>query len=470
MHNAESRPATGRPRRARPLSALIWLIVLSLGAFGVWAQDAAPPDRTAVILRLDGAVSPATADYIIRGLDTAADREAALVILEMDTPGGLSTSMRDIIRAILASPVPVASYVSPSGARAASAGTYILYASHIAAMAPATNLGAATPVAVGGGGGLPGLPGTGGEDSGDEAQDTPSRSASEAKAINDAVAYIRGLAELRGRNADWAEAAVREARSLTATAARDDSVIDFVAADRGELLRMADGRRVTLNSGEVTLRTAGLSTSEIAPDWRSRFLGVITDPNVALILMMVGIYGLIFEFLNPGVLVPGTLGGISLLTGLYALALLPLNFAGAGLILLGVALMVAEAFAPSFGVLGIGGVAAIVLGATMLIDSDVPAFDISVPLIAAVAVAALGLTLIIARLAMRSLRARVVSGREELVGAEGEVLDWTGTTGHVWLHGERWQAKGDAPLAQGQRVRVRAVSGLKLIVEPPGGD
>lgn len=465
-------------------------LALLLGGLGLAAQEAAPPGAPAMVLTVEGAVSPAMSDYIRRNLDEAADRRAPLVVLKMDTPGGLDSSMREIIRAILASPVPVATWVAPSGARAASAGTYILYASHIAAMAPATNLGAATPVAIGGGGddggGNPFPFGGGSEELGDGAgndngapEDTPAGdqrerepatggTAMERKAINDAVAYIRGLAELRDRNADWAEAAVRAAVSLSSREAAEQNVIDFVAEDIEELLELADGRTVKMERGEITLATAGLAVEEIEPDWRTQLLAAITNPNVALILMLVGIYGIIFEFLNPGVLIPGTIGGISLILGLYSLALLPLNYAGIGLILLGLALIVAEAFAPSFGILGIGGTVALVLGAVILVDTDVPGIAISIPLVAGVAVSGVIATFIVAYLARRSFSAKVVSGAEEMVGAPGKVTDWAGGEGHIWVHGERWAAAGDGALAPGDKVRVTGLDGLTLRVERAG--
>jgi membrane-bound serine protease (ClpP class) len=452
-----------------------------IGALGLAAQDAVQgvgeaggqPQAAALVLDVRGAITPATSDYIIRGLDEATARGAPLVVLQMDTPGGLATSMREIISAILASPVPVASFVAPSGARAASAGTYMMYASHVAAMAPATNLGAATPVAIGGGGGGDDQTPFGqpiSED--DDAEEPPEGpfNASEAKAINDSVAYIRGLAELRGRNADWAERAVRRAESLSSREAAEAGVIDFVANDLDDMLRQADGMTVTTSAGDVTLQTAGLPVENIEPGWRTQVLSILTDPNVALILMLIGFYGLVFEFLNPGVLVPGTLGGISLLLGLYALALLPLNYAGAGLILLGLALIVAEAFAPSFGILGIGGTVALVLGATMLVDTDdVPGLEVSLPLIAAVAVAGLASTLLVARLATKSFKMRIVSGREDMIGALGKVMDWQDGAGHVWLHGERWRATGATGLLAGDVVRVTALEGLVLAVEPAAG-
>ena len=467
-------------RWGRAIRRMAVVLTVLLGALGLAAQERAPQAAPVMVLTVAGPVSPAMSDYIRRNLDDAAGRGAPLVVLKMDTPGGLDGSMREIIGAILASPVPVATWVAPSGARAASAGTYILYASHVAAMAPATNLGAATPVAIGGGGGgddrqspFPfGAPG--GEDAepgpgeGDETTPPLPGTAMERKAINDAVAYIRGLAELRGRNADWAEEAVRAAVSLTSREAEERGVIDFLARDLAELLDRADGRVVTLSTGEVTLATAGLAAEEVNPDWRTRILAVITNPNVALILMLLGVYGLIFEFLNPGVLVPGTIGGISLILGLYSLALLPLNYAGVALILLGLALIVAEAFAPSFGILGIGGTVALVLGAVILVDTDAPGIAISVPLVAGVAVSGVIATFIVAWAARRSFRAKIVSGAEEMIGAPARVTDWEGDRGHVWLHGERWSAAGASGLAPGDEVRVTALDGLVLKVDRAG--
>jgi membrane-bound serine protease (ClpP class) len=373
--------------------------------------------------------------------------------------------MRSIIKAIIASPVPVATFVAPDGARAASAGTYILYASHIAAMAPATNLGAATPVSIG----------IGGDDDSkapdksakDKSKREPSnRDSMRSKAINDAAAYIRGLAEMRGRNADWAERAVREAVSLSAAEARKLKVIDVVARDVPDLLKQIDGRKVNVAGTERILKTADSPMVEIEPDWRTRLLMVITDPSVAVILMMIGIYGLLFEFMNPGFVLPGVLGGICLLIGLYALQLLPINYAGVALILLGLAFIVAEAFMPSFGALGIGGVAALAIGMVILVDPETaPGFAIPLGFVAGFAVM-MGLAVFATTyLALKSRRQPIVSGREDLRGAEAIVLgDFVGE-GWARVHGEMWRVKSDVPLKSGDHARVVATSGLTLTVE-----
>jgi membrane-bound serine protease (ClpP class) len=358
--------------------------------------------------------------------------------------------------------VPVAVYVSPDGARAASAGTYILYAAHLSAMAPATTLGAATPVAIGMGGPErkpapePGKPGA----SAPVPTDTMA-----AKQVHDAAAFIRGLAQQRGRNAEWAERAVREAVTLTASEARKENVVDLIATDLADLLAQADGRRIKLRSGEeVTLAVRGADTEVVLPDWRLRLLSVIANPSVALVLLMVGIYGLLFEFASPGAVVPGTVGGICLLLAAFALQLLPVNFAGVGLILLGVALLVAEVHAPSFGALGFGGVIALAAGGLLMFDRDVPGLEVPWALIFGLAGFSAALVLLGGGMALRARRRPVVSGAEDMVGAAGVVLAIEADGAWAQVRGERWRVRGESPLRPGQRVRVLALHGLTLEV------
>ncbi|HET8698198.1 MAG TPA: nodulation protein NfeD, partial [Gammaproteobacteria bacterium] len=417
----------------------------------------------------------ATSDYVVRGIERAARSGSALVVLEMDTPGGLDTAMRDIIQAILASPIPVVVYVSPQGARAASAGTYILYASHVAAMAPATNLGAATPIQIGGaepvdrgGGDTPESDGDANDDAAAPQAPRPPEpsTASERKSVNDAVAYIRSLAEQRGRNADWAEQAVRSAASLSARAALDQHVIDLIATDLDDLLAQLDGRTVKVAGADRVLATAGIAVNRIEPDWRTRLLAVVSNPTVAYILMLIGIYGLIFEGYNPGAVLPGVVGGISLLLALWAFQVLPVNYAGLALIALGVVLMIAEFLVPSFGSLGIGGVVAFVFGSVILIDTDTPGFGVSRPLIGTIAAAGAAAVLGVIWLALRTRQLPVVSGVEEMRRLEVTALEDFAAEGAVLARGERWRARTRTPVRKGERLRVINVEGLVLDVEP----
>ena len=453
-----SRAAKG----AAGIIAAIWVATRLASA----ASAVLPVERTAILAEIDGAIGPATSSFVTRVLDDAARDSRVLVIFRVDTPGGLETSMRDIVKAILASNLPVVSYVAPSGARAASAGTYILYASHIAAMAPATNLGAATPVAIGGGepGGAPPGADSGEKNQGPKAKPTEG-SAMERKVINDAVSYIRALAQLRGRNARWAESAVRTGASLPATEALQQHVIDLIARDVPDLLRQVHGRTVKVAGQELVLDTRDVVVTRVEPDWRTRLLSALTNPTIAYGLLLVGIYGLLLEGYNPGAILPGVAGATSLLFALYAFQLLSVNYAGLALIGLGVGLMITEFFVPAFGSLVIGGLISFVLGSVLLLDNGARGLQVAWPVIAAVALAGglIGVAIIV--LAARARRRPVATGIETMTGARAEVVSDFEEQGVVRYGGELWAARSSRPLRAGQVVRVAKVEGLVLVVD-----
>jgi membrane-bound serine protease (ClpP class) len=446
-------------------AALVAAIVLVALVVSTHPGAAEENSRLALTISIDGAIGPASASYVKDALARAAERRAEIVILRLNTPGGLSTSMREIIADVLASPIPVVGYVAPSGAHAASAGTYILYATHIAAMAPGTNIGAATPVQIGGS--IPGLPsGTPDKDGKDgKAGDHPSeKDAMTAKVTNDAVAFIRSLAELRGRNADWAEKAVREAATLSANGALQAGVIELIARDPAELLKQVDGRVVEVAGGKTQrLATKDAVLEAVDPGWISRVLAVITDPNVAFILLMVGVYGLIFEFLTPGTFAPGVVGTICLLLGLYSLNLLPINYAGFALMLVGIVLLTIEAFNPTV-VIGFGGVVAFVLGALMLFRVEAPGYALSRWVIGITVAVFIVFFLAVLGAVSRAAKGPARVGAQAMRGLPAEVLDWSETAGHVFTNGERWQARGTETFRSGEMVEVANIIDLTLVV------
>lgn len=440
--------------------ALLVSTFVCLSVAGARAQSA-----PVVSAKIQGAIGVGTRYYIEDVLARAAKANAQLVILNIDTPGGLVSATREIIQLILASPVPIAVYVSPSGARAASAGTYIAYAAHGVAMAPGTHLGAATPIRMQ----MPGMP---------QAPKPPSdgkpakpgggtQDAAKSKMINDAVAYLRTLAQLRGRSEKWADKFVQDAATLTATEALKEGVIDLVATNINDLVAKLDGRRIKLDGGERVLDVGGAPVTTVEPNWKVQFLTAITDPNVAFILLLIGVYGIIFEFWSPGLAGPGVVGGICLIIAFAALSALPLNAAGLALLALGIALMAAEAFAPGFGILGLGGVVAFIAGAIFLFDPAGADIDLSIawPLITAAAVTSALILIGLLGFIMRARRQPVVTGKEELIGLEGEVVSWDGEQGRVYVHGENWAARSAAPLPKGAKIQVSGRDGLTLIVD-----
>ncbi len=447
------------------LFAILAILSASAG-MTVSAQQAAAP-APILLAEVTGVIGPPASHHVEAAIEGAEARGAEFLILQINTPGGLETSMRDIIEDILDSRVPIVGYVAPSGGRAASAGAFIMYATHVAAMAPGTNIGAATPVQITGGGTNPPPTPTGKED-----ETAPTNGdALDRKAVNDAAAFIRSLAALRGRNAEWGERAVRYGEAVSASEAADLNVIELIATDVDDLMRQLDGRVVAMPSGERTLATRGRSIERIEPTLATQMLGVLANPNIAFLLMLIGVYGLIYEFASPGAIAPGVIGAVCLVLGLYALNQLPLNYAGFALIILGIAFMVAEAFTPTFGVLGIGGVIAFIIGGAMLIDTDVPEYRLSWFVIIGAGVLTGGFIALAAGFAVRAHRRKVTTGREALIGARARVLDWSGAAGHVWLASERWSALGPEGLAAGHWVRVMDVDSLTVRVAPePQGD
>ena len=489
--------------RTRRIWGFTGLFILAAALFGysAVAQNPAETNRTGVILTLNGAVTPPAAQYLEREIKAASDAGKELVIIEIDTPGGLMDSMKTIIKAILASETPVATYVSPQGARSASAGLYIMYSAQISAMAPATNTGAATPVEIGGAPSedspfdendpgiepeenlretLQPVESEGGADA-EETEDTRESAPEElrdqdqtvseplsndnalrSKIINDSVAYIRALAEERGRNADWAESAVRDAASVTANQALELGVVDIVADDIDDLLTQMHGRTVSVASGEKTLDTENLRLDRIEATLVERILNFIADPNVAVILMSLATTGIIIEMWNPGSIFPGVVGILCLLLGFYAFQVLPFNWLGLALIGVGAGMILLEAYTPTLGIVGIVGLLVFGFGLFVVFPEGFRVSTGVIGTILAVAGAFLGLILF-AIVGSRGHGPMI--GSEAIRKREGVVDEWNGKEGWVIVEGERWRARADKPLSPGDKVRVIEVDGLVLVVK-----
>lgn len=423
------------------------LFLLLLFMFELFAAPS-----TVVELELKGAIGPASSEYLKNGIDTALKQNAQMVLVKLDTPGGLSTSMREMIQDITNAPIPVVMYVYPKGARAASAGTYLLYASHVAVMASGTNLGAATPVSM--------MPNQG------AAETKKGPSTLEKKAINDATAYIKSLAEMNDRNVSWAIEAVENSKSLSAKDALAFGVVDLIADDTNELMKKLDGRVVKVQGKAITLDTKEVTISKYEANWKTKFLSTVTNPNVAYIFLLVAIYGIFFELMNPGAVVPGVLGATSGVIALYALNILPFDYAGLLLIVLGISFMIIEVFVAGFGILGIAGVISFAFGSVLLFDADTLGNSVSIPLVIAFSLVSLGFFIMVMKLFLSSRSAKVVSGSEEMIGSDAKVLEVSEDSYRVLCHGEIWSAKSSEKLVVGQRVEVTELLGLVLKVKP----
>ncbi len=428
---------------------IIFRKLLVIALLLVWPINAFGSDGI-IVVKIEGAINPVVAAFVANEIRSANTSSEELIVIQMDTPGGLDTSMRKIIKAIQSSKIPVASFVSPGGSRAASAGTFITIASHIAAMEPGTNIGAAHPVNLMGGG-------TGGQ-----------AKVMEDKVVNDASAYIRSLAEQRGRNTHWAELSVRKSVSVSAEEAKRLNVIDLVAANLDSLVLALDKREVKLGGSIITLNTAEKNIIFKEMNSRQRILDIIASPNVAYVLMMLGLVGLYFELSNPGLILPGVVGSVSLVLALYAMQTLPINYAGLLLIILGVVLLIAEVNVMSYGLLAMSGAISIFLGSIMLIDSDDPAMQISKMIL----YPTLGMTFLFSvgsiYLAKKAHQLVTTTGMEGLLGEIGVVKETLNPEGRVLIHGEMWKAESDTVISVGQKVSVEVVKGLKIQVRKVG--
>jgi len=456
----------------RVIAALAVLIGLTLWTAETRVHAAAEAVPLVYLAHLDGPLGPARADLLIRALDDAEAAQAAVFVIRLDTPGGLDKSMRDLVKRMLAARIPVVAWVGPDGARAASAGTYVVYASHVAAMAPATNIGSSTPVSIAPVPRAPGPQAPGQAPAGEQDGAPAPDDAMSRKVVNDAAAWLQSLAELRGRNVEWAEATVRTGANLRATEALELGVVELLAKDLPDLLRQLEGREIDVQGQQVSLSLVGARTIEVESDWLHDLLEIVSDPSIAYGLLIFGIYGLILEFYNPGLVFPSVIGIVCLLLGAYGLQMLPINYAGLALIVVGIAMMIMEVFTPTFGALGVAGLVAFVFGSMILFDADSPEYRIPLSVVAGFGAATGALCLFAVGAAVRARRQRVVTGVEGMIGSRGEVMepfavDATGAArGRVFVHGEIWNAQCSSALMAGQPVQVTGIEGLVLTVTP----
>lgn len=452
------------------IAFLIICLAIGVAAYTVDAADnaanAQETDSGSIyVLSVNGAIGPALYNYMKNGFEEASTNNAQLIIVELNTPGGLLSTTREMATLIINSRIPVAVHVTPAGGHAASAGTFIAYASHVAAMAEGTNIGAATPIQMGGSSDKKPE-----EDGKTDAPASTNKDALDLKALADTNAFIRSLAKMRGRNVEWSQKAVTNGDSLTAQEAFDNKVVEIIANDREELLGKLENRTIRVTSGtNKTLKLRSVPVIEYKQDFKTKLLTVLTDPNIAMILISIGITGLTLEFYNPGSMVGGVIGGICLLIGFYAMNILPINMTGLLLVLLGFGMLVAEIFIPSFGILGIGGVLAFVLGASMMFEGDsMPGLALDMGLVYGIAAFAFMTMIGTSMLLARSMKMQPTTGPEGMLGAPGEVVEWANGHGYVQVHGELWQATSSLnhSYSKGDKVTISGFEELLLKIRP----
>lgn len=434
--------------------------------------DRVPQAQPIYVTELDGTIGPATHAHLTESLTKAIHGNAQALIITLDTPGGLASSMREMTKAILSAPLPVIVYVSPSGSNAASAGAFLVYAGHLASMAPGTNIGAASPIPLGGDAPVPNdrysEPSNSDEQKSDVSTPSPAQasSAAQRKAVEDLTAYMRSMAEINHRNSEAGVSMILDGRSFSAQEALKANIVDYISTDLQELLSQINGRQVFVQKQSITLQTKHASVVTVKPNWRYDFLSIITDPNITYLLLIAGIYGLLFEFYSPGVLLPGILGSICLILAGYGLHLLPINFAGLFLLLLGLCLLISETFVTSYGLLGLGGIAAFVTGSVFLLDTLYPVYSVSRVIIGVMTILSASVVAILTTFVFGSLKQPHITGQHAMIGQRARVLENFTTTGQVEYEGAIYSATSDHPVKKGEYVVIKSVAGIKLSVSP----